>query len=208
MYLSGGSCLFPILLKKTEIDLEVYPLKYCPRCNFTFADFHHVCDFDGAQLVSEPERQSMVSSKRSRVWRFFKSPALLAAVGLIAVVGSAFLIGYYDVVNQTSLRVVPEPSPTLTATAPLVEDSARQTSNQITTANPRKKVTSSPRSIKSSRFRATSSSAGLSLPRKSPSNKVKSEATRRTSETHQQKDPVLIAMLKTTWRVLKRPFKF
>src|SRR2546430_15731270 len=53
------SWYFPPQLSSKEIDfLEVNPLKYCPRCNFTFADFHHVCDFDGAELISAPEQPS------------------------------------------------------------------------------------------------------------------------------------------------------
>src|SRR5439155_20890337 len=48
------SWYFPPRLSSKEIDfLEVNPLKYCPRCNFTFADFHHVCDFRSEEHTSE-----------------------------------------------------------------------------------------------------------------------------------------------------------
>jgi len=30
-------------------------MKRCPKCDFSFANFHHVCDFDGTNLIDVPE---------------------------------------------------------------------------------------------------------------------------------------------------------
>lgn len=183
-------------------------MKYCPRCNFTFADFHHVCDFDGAELISDPER---LSSSSSRMRRFLKSPVLLAAAGLGAVVGSAFLIGYYDVVNQTSLPIRTEPSPTLTANSSPADFGQSGVSIQGPVSIPSKKFQPTKGANRASRIRVRLSSARISSLRKSPAVKgaAQPQVARRTAEqTHSQKEPILTAMLKTTWRVLKKPFKF
>src|SRR5437762_3203965 len=108
MHVSCSWYFPPRLSSKRNLILEVNPLKYCPRCNFTFADFHHVCDFDGAELINAPDRPSN-GSRPSLLRRCLKSPVLLASVGLCAVVASAFLIGYFEVVNQTTSIVKPKP---------------------------------------------------------------------------------------------------
>jgi hypothetical protein len=50
----------------------------------------------------------------------------------------------------------------------------------------------------------------VSEPRAVATGSQKSETARRrdTGQISHEKEPRLIAMLKTTWRVLKRPFKF
>ena len=195
----------PAYLKRNLI-LEVNPLKYCPRCNFTFADFHHVCDFDGAELISAPEPSN--GSRRSLLRRCLKSPALLAAVGLCAVVSSAFLIGYFEVVNQTTSIVKTEPAPALPATAlPAAPDTQSPAMNETAIVSQRK----SRRSTESSSTRRprTASATGARI-RPQPRNAKRSETARRTEsqQTANKKDPILTAMLKTTWRVLKKPFSF
>ncbi len=184
-------------------------MKYCPRCNFTFADFHHVCDFDGTELMSDPERPSLEKPERwARTRRLLKSPVLLAAAGLIVVVASAFLIGYYEVVDQTTSIVKTTPSPTLPINAlPRAQDAQSPETNTIAEASAK----NIRRTTESSRRRQRAASATLARLRRQPRNAAKgSEVARRTEspQSTSKKDPLLTAMLKTTWRVLKKPFNF
>src|SRR5436305_5127593 len=83
-------------------------MKHCPRCNFTFADFHRVCDFDGAELIDDPERPSSfmkASPLRSRFWQVLKSPLFLAGLGVVGLLASALVIGYYDSPGQPNTIV-------------------------------------------------------------------------------------------------------
>lgn len=78
-------------------------MKYCPSCNFSFPDFHHVCDFDGTELVSEPEREPSNEARPSRLRSALKSPAFLSVLLAIVLLSSAILIGYLE---SKSARVV------------------------------------------------------------------------------------------------------
>jgi hypothetical protein len=183
-------------------------LKYCPRCNFTFADFHHLCDFDGAELISAPERPSN-ASRASLLRRSLKSPVLLSAVGLCAVVSSAFLIGYFEVVNQTTSVVKTEPSPTISAPAiPAAPDSQSPAANQ-TGAVLHETARRSTESSSMRRPRAASATLARIRPQSRKTLK-RVEVAKRTesAQAASKKDPILTAMLKTTWRVLKKPFSF
>jgi len=183
-------------------------LKYCPRCNFTFADFHHVCDFDGAELISEPDRSSN-APRPSLLRRCLKSPLLLATVGLCVVVSSAFLIGYYEVVNQTTSIVKTEPAPTISATAlPAAPDTQSTATNKFAVVSQGKtrRLTES-----SSTRKQRTASATVARLRSQARNTAKRAEIARRPESPQpasKKDPILTAMLKTTWRVLKKPFSF
>ena len=183
-------------------------MKYCPRCNFTFADFHHVCDFDGAELISAPEPPS----NTARAWllrRCLKSPVLLSAVGLCAVVSSAFLIGYYEVVKQTTSIVKTEPAPTLSVpTMPPAPDSQSPAVSQ-TGAVLHKKARRSTASSALRTPRTASATLARNRPQSRKTLKRVEVATRTESpQTAGKKDSILTATLKTTWRVLKKPFSF
>ena len=208
MHVSCSWYFPPRLSSKRNLILEVNALKYCPRCNFTFADFHHVCDFDGAELISAPERPSN-GSRPSLLRRCLKSPVLLASVGLCAVVASAFLIGYFEVVNQTTSTVKTEPSLTLPATAlPLASDTQSPATNK-TAVVPQEKTRRSTESSSKRRQRTASTTVARLHPQPRNTSK-RSEIARRTESPQpaSKKDPILTAMLKTTWRVLKKPFSF
>src|SRR5712675_1417448 len=84
-------------------------MKRCPKCDFSFADFHHVCDFDGTDLVDDPETlpvspgvSALVAATQYRFLRLVKSPVFLIALALAGLVSSALLIGYYDAAIQPS----------------------------------------------------------------------------------------------------------
>ena len=71
-------------------------MKYCPACNFSFPDFHHVCDFDGTELASDPKRESLVSEQPSRLRRVIRSPIFLTSLAILLLICSAVLIGYLE----------------------------------------------------------------------------------------------------------------
>jgi len=241
-------------------------MKHCPECNFSFPDFHRVCDFDGTELVPDPERPSLVNASppQSRFRRALKSPVLWAGVLLLAVLSSAFLVAYQDATRQSKPVVINEPSSTSPVTATPLATASEQSRAQVETpAAPARRSRSSNSKrlagVSSVRLRrqataarsvarvdrrtsskgqfvseaqadrgpragsprevvdATGSQKTEVAQRKVPqqtqrtaSESQKSEVVTRTDvqKTSDDKDPKLTAMLKTTWRVLKRPFKF
>lgn len=197
----------PALLKKKS-SLEVDPLKYCPRCNFTFADFHHVCDFDGAELISASEPPSN-GSRPSFLRRCLKSPVLLAAVGLCAVVSSAFLIAYFEAVNQTTSVVKTEPPPTTSPIAlPATPDTQSPATNNTASVS-QAKIRRSTESSATRRQRGASATvARLRHQPRNSTNRLEVARPTESQRAENKKDPILTAMLKTTWRVLKKPFSF
>jgi hypothetical protein len=96
-------------------------MKRCPKCDFSFVNFHHVCDFDGADLVDDPETlpvspgiSALVAATQSPFLRLVKSPVFLMGLALAGLVLSALLIGYYDAAIQ----------PNSIAESPASQDSA------------------------------------------------------------------------------------
>src|SRR6266852_5008515 len=82
-------------------------MKRCPKCDFSFASFHHVCDFDGTDLVDDPSTlpvspgvSALVAATQSPYLRLIKSPVVLAALALAGLLSSALLIGYFDAASQ------------------------------------------------------------------------------------------------------------
>src|SRR5712691_9351776 len=82
-------------------------MKRCPKCDFSFASFHHVCDFDGTDLVDDPSTlpvspgvSALVAATQSPFLRLIKSPVVLAVLALAGLLSSALLIGYFDAASQ------------------------------------------------------------------------------------------------------------
>ena len=162
--------------------------------------------------MSDPERPSLEKPERwARTRRLLRSPVLLAAAGLIVVVSSAFLIGYYDVINQTKPTVITEKAPTETEpVAPGAEGSNQSpaiTNTDVAATpddiRPRKKT---PKSLSALAKLCSPASANRSRRRTNSKLEVARQTNRQ--EGSREKDPILTAMLKTTWRVLKKPFRF
>jgi len=86
-------------------------MKHCPKCDLTFADFHHVCDFDGTELVSDPEGRPKQVRHRPRLRRVLRSPFFLAGLAAPALLSSALLIGYLDAESQSAPVAKEQPSP-------------------------------------------------------------------------------------------------
>jgi hypothetical protein len=206
-------------------------MKHCPACNFSFPDFYRVCDFDGTELVKDSEPRSLVKVKTPRPSRFrqsLKSPVLWAGLLLIAVVSSAFLLAYY---NATSLSTsVMRTLPTSASPASAMPDAraSDQSPALIKTPVPAKRgsvtgaqasrlqLNTLPRSPSASlRPKATAprSQARLHQSTSVGNRSRKSEIAgrrddRRGRQLSDNKEPKLVAILKTTWNVLKKPFKF
>ena len=197
-------------------------MKRCPKCDFTFADVHRVCDFDGSELVDdhEPSASSGKASPLSaRFWRVLKSPLFLTCLGLVAVLASALLIGYYDAVselksiarNAPSQNSIVSPAPPTTSSVqrpaqiktPATSSRASALSNSRRTE---KSSSSVQRQAIASRSRARLHSPAVASNRSTKSSTAQLREPK--EETAHRKEPKLTAMLKTTWRVLKKPFKF
>jgi hypothetical protein len=228
LFLSSNTCIVraaPLPLSPAKLSEALF-MKRCPCCDFTFADFHRVCDFDGAELIDDPERPRPNAKAPSRFWQFLKSPPFLAGSGLVFVLASALLIGYYDATNQLNSTAVNQPPQSTSADpitaaqdstpstdqaraeiktparAPVTSNSKRANQSSFTARRQTSIARISPRSSRQS-ARASTASSARARPGKS-----QAAETREAKETGNRKDPKLVAMLKTTWNVLKKPFKF
>jgi hypothetical protein len=197
-------------------------MKHCPACNFSFPDFHRVCDFDGTELVSDPQRPSLVkaSAGPSGFRRILKSPILLTSLSILALFSSAVLIGYVESANKPSPLVPPvvkaPPSPPSLSVA----RASKQPPAQVKTPIPSKRdsirtLNKSPGSTSASRRRQGQATAARTLARLPQKTSIetrsqKSEIARQTEpqQVSNEKQPKLVSILKTTWHVLKKPFKF
>ncbi len=181
-------------------------MKHCPACNFSFPDFHRVCDFDGSELVSDPERKSLVKLPPQPEPRrpSLKSPMLWTSLAVLGVFASAVAIGYLEspppsipaVTNKFETRNsdarladIPKSSTESTGAKKAARTSKRMTRNRdalVVSANARLRQT-----VADNRFR---------IPAVAQEHNVK----RSSGES----SPKLVAILKTTWKVLKKPFDF
>jgi hypothetical protein len=191
-------------------------MKRCPKCNFSFADFHDVCDFDGTSLVDDPATllvspgvSALVAATQSPFLRLVKSPVFLIVLGLAGVLSSLLLMVYYDAANQANPIVANQPSQN-SIVNPVVP---KQTSVQPVQIPPATLSGSSKRTEKSSSTArrpatATRSSARLHSSMSARNQSGRSALQRESKDAANKKEPKLTAMLKTTWNILKRPFKF
>jgi hypothetical protein len=180
-------------------------MKHCPACNFSFPDTQGVCDFDGTELIMDPGQQSLMKVKQPRA---FPQPSLLKSMLLtsLAVLGiflSAVFIGYLEspspsvptVKNQEAQKSPPNLTTVAKTTGPVAE--AKKTNEPST------------RTVSRSRNKSAFSTARLS--QRHTENRPRNEEiaqTRDSKRTSSEKSPKIVAVLKTTWRVLKKPFDF
>ena len=190
-------------------------MKHCPACNFSFPDFYRVCDFDGTELVNDAESRSLVKvtlSRPSRFRRGLKSPVLWAGVMLFGVVSSAFLVAYYDATSQSNPVVKTGPS----SAAPANAKPGARPSDQIAQVNSANSTESSGRVRRPAKaYRSLAPldqirSNRVRLQKLDAARLQKSEVARRkeSQPVSSEKQPKLVAIMKTTWRVLTKPFKF
>ena len=228
-------------------------MKRCPKCHFSFADFHRVCAFDGSPLLEDSQRPPSFVKDRSPRTRFRRVPKLQLfpdGVAVVALLASALLIRYYHSPRESNSMValqasqnafVSPASPAKDVTRPPVQHQAQK---KVATASTRAAVPTNSKRTESvfkrteksasparreatvSRQQATASRRGVTASRQkatasplvhrfnspdSADNQVPKWPAARPTECEDaadRKQPKLLAMLKTTWRVLKKPFKF
>jgi len=207
-------------------------MKRCPKCDFSFASFHHVCDFDGTDLVDDPATlpvspgvAALVAATQSPFLRLIKSPVFLAVLALAGLVSSALLIGYFDAASQpNSIAESQAPQDSVVSLAPPVQRPI-QPQAQVGTRAPsfsRPEISKPAKDLCSTRERSVTASRSRALLRSSPSirnqqsrpkialqKESKESALQRDSKKNaNRKESRLTATLKTTWNILKKPFKF
>lgn len=199
-------------------------MKRCPKCNLTFADFQHVCDFDGTGLVDDPETlpvsprvSALVAATQSPLLRLIMSPVFLTVLGLAGVLSSLLLIVYYDATSQSSSIATNQPSQNSTVSPVIpVQTSVPPASSKTPAASSQASVLSNSKGTERSsaalrrQAKASRSSTRLHSLTTARNQQRRSPAAvqRESKDTVNQKEPKLTAMLKTTWRILKKPFKF
>ena len=175
-------------------------MKHCPACNFSFPDFHLVCDFDGTELVPDEKHLALIKlpGRQSSVPRLMKSPQTLTALAVLGLFLTATVIAYHQISSRSTR--------TLLAVAPLAPVLNTPT-RSIPSASP-SKFTPRPRPS----MRAQHSSPVRSSVAKRVYERRDERRSYQTEVIHPQpppeKPPKFVAALKRTWRVLKRPFGF
>src|ERR1700730_11429441 len=109
-------------------------MKRCPKCDFSFVNFHHVCDFDGTDLIDDPETLpvspgvSALAATQSPFLRLVKSPVFLTVLGLAGVLSSLLLLVYYDATSQpNSIAESPAARDSVVSLVPPAQPPARIT---------------------------------------------------------------------------------
>ena len=214
-------------------------MKRCPKCDFSFANFHRVCDFDGTDLVDEPETlpvspgvSALAAATQSPFLRLVESPVFLTVLGLAGILSSLLLMVYYDAASQHNSIAesrAPRDSPPnyIASQVPPAQPPA-----QISTPAPstsRSEISKPAKDLSSTREQSVTASRSRTRLRPSIRNqqsrpeialqrqpkdkalqkKSKEGALQRDSkENANRKESKLTAALKTTWNILKKPFKF
>lgn len=175
-------------------------MKHCPACNFRFPDFHIVCDFDGTELVPDPHRLALIKppAQRSFGARFIKSPKALTVLAVLGLFFSAAFIGYQLTTSRSTRTLL-----AVTPRSPVLETAPVNLSS-LASAAPTTRATRPTHVRRSSAER--SSIAGNRHEKRNEHSSLKAEVAR--GQAQPEKQPKIVAMLKTTWRVLKRPFSF
>jgi hypothetical protein len=180
-------------------------MKYCPACNFTFPDSHVLCDFDGAELVQDSQQQSLTKvPKRSPHPRFgLKKAMLVTSLAVMGLFVSAVIIGYLKspipsipvIVKNQGRQDAPLQTPVSSTSSP---------SENVEKTEPLKRTGN--RSL-----RVASSSKPRLRQRPVADDRSRNDVIARTEvpkHSSSEKSPKVVAILKTTWKVLKKPFDF
>jgi len=214
-------------------------MKHCPACNFTFPNFHHVCDFDGTELVPDPERPSLIKPPSTRLRRTLKSPLFSLTLVTIGLFGIALVIGRYESDNQYKtmvqvqpswnlprrLKSAPKPSASIAAEIKLPpREHPSRTARALSPDVRRKPSMALINARSNNRFKRSEVARADRYPSeeavinpKSYSRYQRPEVARTGFESQlarldrrasEEKEPKLAALLKSTWRVIKRPFRF
>lgn len=181
-------------------------MKHCPACNFSFPDFHLVCDFDGSELLDDPERPSLIKTpaRQTLLSRIVTSPKLLTTLAILFVfLGTAFLAYYQETSRLARTENVQVPPVTLNRTAERLPPNDTLASSDSPVA-----FATHPKNSKATHHSASARQSIAKLrPQKRNEPPASTEIAHGADESA-DKQPKLVAMLKSTWRVLKKPFGF
>ena len=217
-----------------KVSVMVQQLKQCPTCHFTFADFHCVCAFDGAELVPYEKPQSLMKASQppTRPRLSLKPSISLTSLAVLTVFLSAVLIAYLKSPNPSIPAVVIQERNTnsVSSTARAgriakgVTGESKVTSRATRVKGNLKRPTARvlPQVNRSSNRLPTATiapqrgvqqtSPSRALPEVNrASNRSPTATIARQPEAQQasrDKSPKVVAILKTTWKVLKKPFNF
>ena len=200
-------------------------MKQCPTCHFTFADFHSVCTFDGTELVPYEKPQSLmkVAQPPAAHPRLNLKPLMsLTSLAVLTVFLSAVLIGYLKSPNPSIPAVAIQErdanSVGSTTRAGRTEE-IRAESKRIARANrvrgnQNRRVATARGPLEVPRVVVRSPSPPIARPREAPQTSrvyPPSPTVARQREVQpaaREKPRKVVAILKTTWKVLKKPFDF
>lgn len=241
-------------------------MKHCPKCKFSFPEFHRACHFDGAELVEDPEPRALIKvgtpPRPSRFRRALDSSTFWTCLLVIALLSSVFVVAYYDAVHRSTPVVRDQASPPSLSVARAPELPPAVIKTTVAERPSSRSLNTLPKSF-SERFSSFRLSSSARLRRatdlgsmawlhqkKFTESRVLSESRvdrgprtdiprgivdapgsrsyvvegtgsriyaragkfgpQQLSDKKEpgKKGPNLVAMLKTTWHVLKRPFKF
>lgn len=200
-------------------------MKQCPTCHFIFADFHRVCTFDGTELVpyEKPQFLMKVAQPPTHPRPRLKPSMSLTSVAVLTVFLSAVLIGYLKSPNPSIPAVVIQERDANSVSSSTRADriTERFTAETKIAAratrvrgNQNRRVATSKARIEMTRVVVRSPSPTIVRPREVPqtSRTYPPIATiarpREVQQASRGKSPKVVAILKTTWRVLKKPFDF
>ena len=182
-------------------------MKHCPACNFTFPDFHLVCDFDGTELVSDPRRLALIKlpPPRSFVRRCLTSPKALTALAILGLFSIAAFLAFQQQTARSTRTLLAANVATPSLETPAPASSSELDASTASVARPSVAVKAPIRSRRSSAVRFVVRSR-REKDKEHPS--PPTEVAHRSESVSSDRQPKLVVMLKTTWRVLKRPFSF
>lgn len=207
-------------------------MKQCPTCHFSFADFHSACTFDGTELVPYEKPQSLMTVAQPPIHpRLSLKPSMsLTSVAVLTVFLSAVLIGYFKSPNPSIPAVAIQDrdgnSVSSTTRASLAEESGaaskriaratrvRGNQNRRVATSQNRRVATSKVAPEVSRVVVRSPSPTIARPpevprtwRVYPPNPTIARQ-REVEPASREKPRKVVAILKTTWKVLKKPFDF
>lgn len=181
-------------------------MKHCPACNFSFPDFHLVCDFDGTELVPDRQRFALIklSPRRSFVRRGLTSAKTLTALAILGLFFVAAFVAFRQTTSRSTRTLL------ATSVAPPRMETATASSRELRTSSPSVARSNTPATAP---VRARSSSPVRSVIRSRPGKgdahpSPQTQVAHRLGSVPSEKQPKLVVVLKSTWRVLKRPFSF
>jgi len=194
-------------------------------CHFTFADFHCVCTFDGTELVPYEKPQSLMKvAQPPEHSRLSLKPSMsLTSLAVLTVFLSAVLIGYLKSPNPSIPAVVMQErdANSVSSSTRAERITERFTAETKTTprasrvrGNQNRRVATSKAPLEVTRVVVRPPSPTIARPREVPQTSrvypPDAPIARRQEapKPSREKSPKVVAILKTTWKVLKKPFDF